>query len=293
MSYGLLATLFEDVLNLPISTGQLAKVVQKAAVALEPTYGQLLEALPEQDYLGIDETGHKDRGRPMWTWCFRAIEFVVFRVLDSRATKVLEETLGKDYAGLIGCDYFSVYRQFLRESRCLMQFCHSHLIRDVKFLTTLPDKVTCRWGHKLLQAITRLFHTIHRRTKMTPENWGRALRRARDWILKIARRPPERGETQTMGERFRKHGREYFTFLEHAGVEPTNNRTEQAIRFVVQDRKATQGTRGARGQRWCERIWSVLGTCRLQGRSAFHFLVTTLQNHFQRIPTPRLLPAGP
>lgn len=293
MSYGLIATLFEEVLNLPISTGQLAKVVQKSSAALEGAYGQLLEALPAQDYLGIDETGHKDRGQGMWTWCFRAIEFVVFRVLESRATKVLEETLGKDYAGLIGCDYFSVYRKFLKDSRCRMQFCHSHLIRDVKFLTTLPDKVTQRWGHKLLQAIAQLFHTIHRRTKMTAANWGRALHRARDLILKIARHPPDRIETQTMAERFRQHGREYFTFLEHAGVEPTNNRTEQAIRFVVQDRKATQGTRGEPGQRWCERIWSVLGTCRLQGRSAFDFLVQTLQNHFQRIPTPKLLPAGP
>ena len=35
MSYGLMATFFEDVLNLPISTGQLAKVVQKASAALE------------------------------------------------------------------------------------------------------------------------------------------------------------------------------------------------------------------------------------------------------------------
>ena len=253
----------------------------------------MLAALPAQDYLGIDETGHKDRGQGMWTWCFRAIAFVVFGVLDSRATKVLQETLRKSYAGLIGGDYFSVSRKFLKESRCLMHFCHSHLIRDVKFLTTLPDKVTQRWGHKLLQAIKRLFHTIHRRTKMTAQNWGRALRRARDQILKIARRPPDRIETQTMADRFRQHGREYFTFLEHAGVEPTNNRTEQTLRFVVQDRKATQGTRGQRGQRWGERIWSVLATCRLQSRSAFQFLVQTLHHHFPRIPTPKLLPAGP
>ena len=293
MSYLLIATLLEDVLGLPISTGQLAKVVQKASRALEPAYGQLLGTLPQQEYLGIDETGHTDRGHGMWTWGFRALEFVVFRVLDSRAAKVLEETLGKHYAGLIGCDYFSAYRKYLAESGCLMQFCHAHLIRDVKFLTTLTDKVTQRWGHKLLKAIARLFHTLHRRAQMTPEKWGRALRRARDRILRIARRPPARAEAQTLADRFRKHGREYFTFLEHAGVEPTNNRTEQAIRFVVQDRKATQGTRGQRGQRWCERIWSVLGTCRLQGRSAFHFLVDTLQHHFQRIPTPKLLPAGP
>lgn len=141
----------------------------------------------------------------------------------------------------------------------------------------------------LLQAIESLFHTIHRRTKMAAQNRGRA----RDEVLQIARRPPDRIEPQTLAARFRQHGREYFTFLEHAGVEPTNNRTEQALRFVVQDRKATQGTRAQRGQRWCERIGSALGTCRLQGRSAFHFLLQTLQNHFQRIPTPKLLPAGP
>ena len=293
MSYGLIATLFEDVLGLEVSTGQLAKVVQKSSQALAPAYQQLLEALPTQEYLGIDETGHKDRGDAMWTWCFRAVEFVVFRILDSRATKVLHETLGKDFAGVIGCDYFSVYRNFLKESRCLMQFCQAHLIRDVKFLITLPDRSTRRWANKLLKAIGRLFHVLHRRKAMTAEKWGRALRRARDQILHIARRPPATADARTLAHRFRTHGREYFTFLEHAGVEPTNNRTEQAIRFVVQDRKATQGTRGQAGQTWCQRIWSVLGTCRLQGRSAFDFLVQTLRNHFQRITTPQLLPAEP
>lgn len=293
MSYSRLENFFTDVLGLPISTGQLAKVVQKASAALEPAYGQLLEALPAQEVLGVDETGHQDRGQGMWTWCFRALDFVVFRVLDSRATKVLEETLGKDYGGVIGCDYFSVYRKFLEDRRCRMQFCHAHLIRDVKFLTTLPDPVTQRWGHKLLKAIAQLFHVLHRKGALTVEASSRALRRARDRILKIARRPPDRIETRTLADRFGTHGREYFTFLEHAGVEPTNNRTEQAIRFVVQDRKATQGTHGPRGQRWCERIWSILGTCRLQGRSAFQFLVQSIENHFQRIPTPQLLPAGP
>ena len=292
MSYQLIATLFQDVLDLPVSTGQLAKVIQKSSQALAPAYQQLLKALPEQGYLGIDETGHTDRGQAMWTWCFRAVDFVVFRVLASRATKVLHETLGRNYAGVISCDYFSAYRKFLRESPCLMQFCHAHLIRDVKFLTTLPDVVTQRWGHKLLKAITRMFRCLHQRTAQTAERWGRALRQARDQILRMIRRSPARSEPRILAERFRTHGQQYFTFLEHAGVEPTNNRTEQTIRFVVQDRKATQGTRGTNGQQWCERIWSALGTCRLQGRSAFAFLVQTLENHFQRLPTPKLLPSG-
>ena len=112
-------------------------MVQKASAALEPAYGQLLAALPEQDYLGIDETGHKDRGRPMWTWCFRAIEFVAFRVLSSRASDVLQQTLGKDYAGIIGCDYFSAYRKFNRLLKVKLQLCWAHLIRELKALLEL------------------------------------------------------------------------------------------------------------------------------------------------------------
>jgi hypothetical protein len=64
-----------------------------------------------------------------------------------------------------------------------------------------------------------------------------------------------------LADRFKKHGDSYFTFLTTPGVEPTNNRTEQAIRHVVIDRRITQGTRGHRGQRWCERAWTTLATC--------------------------------
>ena len=289
MSYGLIVTLLADVLGLKVSAGQLAKVVQKSSQALAGAYQQLIEALPAQDYLGIDETGHKDRKQKLWTWCFRAPKFAVFRIMDSRATNVLHEVLGHDYGGLISCDYFTVYRKFLKEGRCRMQFCLAHLIRDVLFLTTLPDACTRRWGKKLLKALGRLFHVLHRRAVLTAVAWGRALARARAKILHSARRPPTRTEAQTMADRFRNHAREYFTFLEHDGIAPTNNFVEQTLRFVVLDRKATQGTRGTAGQNWCQRIWSILGTCRIQGRSSFAFIALSVANSFKRIPTPRLL----
>lgn len=96
-----------------------------------------------------------------------------------------------------------------------------------------------------------------------------------------------------LAKRFKKHGRLYFTFLDPPGdvrgVEPTNNRTEQALRPVVIDRKLTQGTRGERGQRWCERFWSVQETCRLQGHSTFAFLAETLHAHLTRSSPPLLL----
>ncbi len=84
----------------------------------------------------------------------------------------------------------------------------------------------------------------------------------------------------------------YFRFITTPGVEPTNNPAEQAIRFVVIDRRITQGTRSVKGRRWCERIWTVLATCAQQGRSAFAYLRDAIYAYFQRHPAPLLLPIG-
>ena len=60
------------------------------------------------------------------------------RSIPTRSADVLIEVLGKEFDGVLGCDYFSAYRRYIGSSACL-QFCLAHLIRDVKFLTTLPD----------------------------------------------------------------------------------------------------------------------------------------------------------
>jgi transposase len=73
-------------------------------------------------------------------------------------------------------------------------------------------------------------------------------------------------------------------------VEPTNNLAEQAIRFVVLDRLVTQGTRSESGDRWCERIWTVIATCTQQGRSVFDYLSAAVEAWFHRSEAPSLLP---
>src|SRR5512140_2905955 len=82
----------------------------------------------------------------------------------------------------------------------------------------------------------------------------------------------------------------YFRFLTEPGVEPTNNLAEQAIRFVVLDRLVTQGTRSEAGNRWCERIWTVIATCSQQGRSVFAYLEAAVGAWFDGTEAPSLLP---
>jgi transposase len=290
-SYATIRKFLRDVLKVTISRGQLAKVIAKVSAALEEPYDELLENLPGQPDLNVDETGHKNNKQRMWTWCFRASLYTLFKIDPFRRADVLMEVLGKEFAGVLGCDHFSAYRRYMRECGVAIQFCLAHLIRDVKFLMTLPDNREQAYGQRLRQALRQLFGVIHNREKMTADQFQSELKKAREEVLQQGTQnvPPTR-HAQTMAKRLTQYGESYFTFITTPGVQPTNNLAEQAIRFVVIDRRITQGTRSKTGQRWCERIWTVIATCTQQGRSVFEYLTRAIEAHFHGEKAPSLLP---
>lgn len=117
------------------------------------------------------------------------------------------------------------------------------------------------------------------------------MERLRRGFLKATRHPPSHVEAKTLAERFRGcQADNYFRVLTTPGIEPTNNQTERALRHIVMDRYITQGTRGPRGQRWCERIWTVLATRRQQKRRVFEFFCHAIDAHFRHETVPSLLP---
>ena len=182
--------------------------------------------------------------------------------------------LGPEFNGVMGCDFFSAYRRYQREFGVMLQFCLAHLIRDVKYLTTLPDARDRAYGERLREALRRLFAVIHRREELSARDFASQLEAARAEVLACGTKDvPETRGSRNLAKRFETHGASYFRFLTTPEVEPTNNLAEQAIRFVVLDRLVTQGTRSEAGDRRCERIWTVIATCGQQGRWVFAYLV--------------------
>jgi len=282
-----------DVVRATISRGQLARVIAKVSRALERPYEELLGGLPSQARLNVDETGHKRDGERMWTRCFRAGLYTLFQIDPTRSADVLIEVPGAEFDGVPGCDSFSAYRRYQREFGVLLPFCLAHLIRDVKFLTTLPDARDRAYGEGLRAALRPLFAVIHRREELTAAAFRSQWDAARDEVLRRgARQVPETRPGRNLALRLEAHGESYFRFLTEPGVEPTNNPAEQAIRFVVLDRLVTQGTRSEPGDRWCERIWTTIATCAQQGRSVFAYLEAAVEAWFAGTEAPSLLPAG-
>jgi len=289
-SFSTIRRFFRDVLQVRISRGQLAKTIAKVTVSMKSAYAELVAALPTQPYVRSDETGHKENGKRYWTWCFRTDLFTLFWIDRSRGSQVLYEVLGADFDGVLSCDYFSAYRKYMGELDLRVQFCLAHLIRDLKYLTTLSDKPTQAYGQRLLDAVREMFRTLHRRDELTEQTVERRLVIARETILaKATKRVPASREAKNMATRFRKHGDAFFEFITTPGVDPTNNLAEQAIRFVVIDRRITQGTRSEKGRDWSECIWTAIATCQQSGRNLMQFMEQSLRAHWHGVPPPSLL----
>ena len=271
---------------------------QKAAPAFAQPYAQLLALLPQQAHLNTDETGHKENGRRYWTWCFRAKDFILFKIHASRGSDVLFDILGQNFQGTLGADFWGAYRKYARQCGVLIPFCLAHLIREVKYLCEFPDPSVQRYGQALRAGLKELFNALHRRAELGAKALALALATAQAKVWDAALDPirhPRRypGKVHrlidNLAHRFSLHGEGCFLFITHPEIQPTNNSAEQAMRFVVMDRHMTQGTRSQRGRDFCERLWTVIATCSLQKRSAYHWIHAAIRAHFNGHPVPSLL----
>jgi transposase len=90
----------------------------------------------------------------------------------------------------------------------------------------------------------------------------------------------QKDEAGTLARTLAREPSALWTFVVEAGVEPTNNRAERALRFAVLWRKMLQDTDNEKGDRWVERLLSVRETCRLRGLPTFPALVEAVTCDF-------------
>jgi transposase len=306
-SYSTVEAWMEDVLQVPVSRGYLSKLCTGTiSESLADSYDELVAAVPHQEQLGSDETSIKDNGKKHWIWCITSAAFSVFHIAKTRSRKVLEKLLGPEFSGYLNFDYFSANCSFAWNFWIKAQYCWAHLIRDIRFLEKHPDKKTQAWADQLLDRSRRLFSAWHRRDEMTAEGFHRSMLTHRDRFLELVRQPPSTKEAENLAARFAlveytaegsssvetyDLSQDYFRFMFAEGVEPTNNHNEQELRHSVIDRKITQGTRSVVGQRYHERMWTAIATCKKQQRNFFSFLHDSIAAKLQNQPPPSLLNA--
>jgi len=102
----------------------------------------------------------------------------------------------------------------------------------------------------------------------------------------------EHAKTRRACQNIRKLTPALWTFVTTAGVEPTNNAAERALRRAVVWRRRSFGTQSAEGSRFAERLLTVVTTLRQQERDVLDYLTEACIAALAGLPVPALLPAS-
>jgi transposase len=279
-------TLCADLFGLPISQGQVCAVEAEAAALLTPTVAALRQALPQQD-VNMDETGWKQAGKPCWLWVAVTATFTVFHLAFSRGRCVAEELLGASYSRVLTTDRWSAYHRVTRR-----QLCWAHLRRDFQALIDRGGPGAAV-GERLLGLSDELFfwwHALHDGAcdrALFERRLAGVKRRVRAALVGGARGA---GKAAGLCGALLRLWPALWRFATTAGVEPTNNAAERALRPAVLWRKCSQGTRTEAGSRYVATVLSVVTTCRQQGRRVWEYLTAAFASTHHGTPVPSLLP---
>jgi transposase len=283
------ALFLETLLNQPCCPALTVKMQTQVTAALRPAYEELVQQLPTQPTLGIDESPTKEAKTKSWLWTFVAGLFTVFAFRGTRAATVLTELLTGDFAGVVMCDRAKMYWMLGR-----LQWCWAHLHRDFQALADSNDRVVKRLGHDLLRPTRELFHQWSRCRDgtITRAELKDCLAPIRCTVRGLLLRGWFSGHPRLVGmcRELYEHRDWLWTFLDHEDVEPTNNASERSLRHAVIWRKLSFGTQSPGGSRFVETMLTVIETCRQQSRNVFEYVTAAVQMHFAQQPTPSLLP---
>jgi transposase len=287
-----------DLFGVEISVGSVQKAWEETSEAVQAPYEELEQALPTEPVVNSDETGSRTNGDKRWVWVLCSPWFVFYHIASSRGVEVLVQLLGEAFAGILCSDRCPTYLSY---HRGLAQFCWAHLqrtLKGIKEYASTADAV--HFARDMLSAIERLFALWYRfrgeagagehllsRTELIEQSIPIQKR-----ICRLAARylDSDDREVRNLARAFYEHWDKLFTFLEHAGVEPTNNFPERSLRLFVLIRKITYGNRSANGEVALARLLTVTQTCKLQQRSLLGYLLTAVYRHRRHQPAPSLRP---
>jgi len=284
--------MMEEVFGVPMSVGTVSQLEQATTVALAAPVEEAQTYMHEQAVAHLDETSWRQAGKRAWLWVAVTSWVTVFVVRMSRSGLVARELLGETFAGILVTDRYSAYNWYPVRWR---QLCWAHLLRDFEAMRARGGRSE-EIGEALLAQAHPMFTWWHRvregtlrrstfRTYMTP------LRREVERLLEAGSRC---GVPKTAGacRDILKRREALWTFVQVAGVEPTNNAAERSIRPGVLWRKGSAGTQSAAGSRFVESLLTVVSTLKQQQRNVFAYLTAACEAALRREAAPSLLPAS-
>lgn len=297
--------MLEDFFQVEVALGTVNNLRQEVCEALAAPVTEAAEFARQQEAANMDETGWRQGNsdgknptrRKAWLWVMVTSWVTVFQVHLSRGQASAKELLG-EFAGYLITDRWTGYSWWPLDRR---QLCWAHLIREFQKIADRGDE-SQKIGEGLLAQAHKLFELWHRVRDgtLTREGFAAAVVKIRAAVEKClaegASYEAARGDHSARARTARtcrellKVEQAFWLFVRVAGIEPTNNAAERALRPAVIWRRISLGTQSSLGSQFVARMLTVTQTLRSQKRPVLEFLTAACKAVRLGKAAPSLLP---
>ena len=276
--------LLSDVLGVSVSLGGLSNVEARVSDAVKPAVSEVWNRVGEDDVKHADGTSWLQAGLTLCLWTIATKAATVFKIISDGSAKTLAPLFGA-LQGILVSDRATALNFWAMERR---QICWAHLLRKYVSFSE-RDGPAGRFGKELLDYTGLVFEYWHnfKDDKLSREQLVSQMapvRQQMEALLARAVAAEIRGLSGSCANMLA-HKEALWTFVDHDGVDPTNNHAEREIRAFVLWRKRSFGTQSERGNRFAERLMTVAHTARKQNKNVLAFLTACCQ---LKTPTPSL-----
>jgi len=267
--------------GLHLSKGEADSLLNQLVCDWEKEYHDLAAIIAASSILYIDETGWKIGKKHCYTWVFNTAREVFYKVGVGRGKDILEEILGKKFAGTGVSDDYAVYDDIFERH----QLCWSHPLRKaIELSLRYPER---RQYGRFVKALFNVYYDscrISREETLTETEREQAVSRLKMRIKRICHHagieiiseakakkalkkgvilevtPIEEVKFIRLQNQLIEKSNEYFVFVLDSRVESTNNRSEREFRGEAEARKCGRTSKSEKGASRRGVIKSVLSS---------------------------------
>ncbi len=270
ISYNRMQQMLGEVFGLEISEGAIANLLSRVKEQLQSSVDGIVQRLRSSRLVCSDETSARVNGKNQWEWVFQNDQVCLHVIRPSRGGNVIREVMAEHRPQIWVSDLFSAQKTHPAED---WQVCLAHQLRDCQYGIDAGDEI---FAPIMKRILLRAF-VLHRRwpelAASTQYQYRLRLRRELSQALALS---PLQSDGVRLQNRYRDLREHLFLFLEDSTIPPTNNSSEQALRWSVIFRKVTNGFRSDWGRDLFAAVRSIVNTGKRQGLSAFESILTAL-----------------
>ena len=228
-----------DCFGLQLSSGGLSQALDRLAAKVKPQDDALATELRQAPALHSDETSWWVAGPGWWLWVFTTHLLTFYVVARSRGRDLLNDILGKDFGGVLVSDCLAIYD----DATALQHKCYAHhhkAIRQAKALHPHQGEGFLCDVEAMLRAAVAL---QQQKADLSLESFSDLRQALEHKAVQLLEPPRSEPNEEAVRKRLHKQSDHLFTFLDHDGVDATNNLAERQLRPAVIARKISCGNK--------------------------------------------------